>query len=95
MSEKIHIHVPLIKVYLHVPLMSPFFVSLKNGFDAVLRCCSRITLKRSKVPLIETVALTVRVNGALLLESLFIVVKFVLNGHRMWQPTTFCEHSLS
>ena len=88
-------HVPLIKVHLHVPLMSPFFVPFKNEFNTVLSCCLHITLKRSKVPLIKMATLTVRVNEALLLESLLIAVKFVLNGHRMGQPTTFCEHSLS
>ena len=35
---------------------------LRNLFDTVLYCCLHIKLKRSKVPLIKQVTLTVRVN---------------------------------
>ena len=47
---------------LHVMSTSPFFVPFKNGFNQVLCCCLHVTLKRSKVPLTETMTLTVGVN---------------------------------
>ena len=47
---------------LHVPSMSPFYVPFQNGFNADLWCCLHIPSKRSKMPLIKTVTLTVRVN---------------------------------
>ena len=51
-----HTNGTILKPRLHVPF--------KNGFSAVLWCCLHLTLKRSKVPLIEMVTLTVRVNQA-------------------------------
>ena len=55
-----------VRLPLQVLSTSLFFVPFKNGFTAALWNCLHITSKRSKVPLIKPVTLTVRVNGPLL-----------------------------
>ena len=55
---------PHFMVRLHVPSTSPFFVPLKNEFNAILWSCLHVTSKKSKVPLTKIIILTVCVNEA-------------------------------
>ena len=53
----------MLRLRLHVPSTSLFFVRISNNeFNTVLWNWLHVVLKKSKVPLIKTVALTVRAN---------------------------------
>ena len=56
-ESKVHLN-----LIIEASSMSPFSIPFKNGFNADLRCCLHVTLKRSKVLRIKTVTLTVRVK---------------------------------
>ena len=59
----------ILRFRLQIRSKSPFSVQFKNGFNADLRRCLHITLKRSKVPLTKIVTLIVRVNEHQLLNG--------------------------
>ena len=59
----------ILRFRLHILSKSPFSEPFKNGFNADLRHCLHVTLKRAKVPLTKIVTLIVRVNEPQLLNG--------------------------